>query len=318
MLRPNVFLIGAPKCGTSSLYTYLRGHPQVFMPHVKEPLYFCTDFAGLRQFPSEAEYLSLFDGASREHVVIGEASSRYLYSAVAVPSIERFAKRARYIVMLRNPIDLVYSLHGQLVYQYSETERDFETAWRLQEQRAAGVGVPATCPSTSELLYGQVARLGQQLERLFATVERDRVHLIFYDDFRANLPVIYRQVVRFLGLSDDGRVEFPRVNPAKTYRSEWLARLVVQPPYPLSVVKSQLKQRFGWKETGVGRWIYARMTVPKAPDPLPEHLRSELRDYFREDVDLLSALTGRNLDHWLRVETTPPAARQPLVPATVR
>ncbi len=147
MPKPNVFLIGAPKCGTSSLYTYLRGHPQIFMSYFKEPHYFCTDFPGLRRFPSEAEYLSLFEEATRRHSLIGEASSRYLYSVEAVAGIERFAKDARYIVMLRNPVDLVYSLHGQLVYQYTESERDFETAWRLQDLRLGGccAGILPVC-----------------------------------------------------------------------------------------------------------------------------------------------------------------------------
>ncbi len=152
--------------------------------------------------------------------------------------------------------------------------------------------------------------MGAQLERLFATVDRERVHVIFYDDFRKQLPVVYQRVVNFLGLPDDGRVEFPRVNPAKAYRSEWLARLVVQPPYPLSVVKSQLKERLGWKETSVGRWIYARITVPKRPAPLSDELRAELSHYFGEDVGLLAELTGKNLDHWLCPRSSPPFDRR--------
>ena len=303
MVAPNFFIVGAPKCGTSALYAYLREHPDVFLPRVKEPHFFCRDFPGLRRFPSEAEYLRLFQDAANGQRV-GEATSRYLYSEEAVAEIERFCPQAQYIVMLRNPVDLVHSLHGQLVYQYSEDVLDVEEAWQLQDTRREGKRIPPSCPSVSELLYGDVARLGFQMRRLFDTVPEDRVHVILYDDFCHDLPQVYSETLRFLGLRQDGRSAFPRVNPAKTYRSALLARLMFDPPFPLDVVKARLKQSFGWKETSVGRWLYARMTVPQKLPPLSASFRNVLQAYFAEDVAALEEILQRDLSNWAAPATT--------------
>ncbi len=303
--KPNLFLVGAPKCGTSALYSYLRAHPSVYMSHVKEPHFFCTDFPGLRRFPSDSEYVALFGGATENHTLVGEATSRYLYSRTAIAAMEQFQPAAKYIVMLRNPVELVHSLHGQLHYQFTEDEPDFETAWRLQEAREGGDRIPAACPCVNELFYGQVARLGEQVERLFQHVPRERVHLIFYDDFRDDLPGVYGDVLKYLGLDDDGRREFPRVNPHKGYRSKLLARLIVNPPFPLSTLKQALKKSFGWKETQVGRWLYARITVPTRREPMSRQLRDELTDVFYDDIRLLEELSGRSLDHWYASRQTP-------------
>ena len=300
MSRPNTFIVGAPKCGTSALYSYLREHPAVFMPRVKEPHYFCYDFPGLRRFPDESEYLGLFSEATDEHKIIGEATSRYLYSREAIPAIREFAPGAKIIAMLRNPIDLVHSLHAQLLYQYTEDETDFWTAWRLQRERRLGQSIPPGCPCADELFYGDMAKLGEQVRRLFEWVPKSDCHFVLYDDFQQDPRSTYLQTLAFLGLDDDCRDSFARVNPHKKYRSDVLAKLIVDPPFPLSSIKSGLKKTFGWKETTVGRWIYGKMTVPVGRPPMEPQMRSELAAYFHDDIQLLSELLERDLDHWCR------------------
>ena len=302
MNRPNTFIIGAPKCGTSALYSWLRSHPDVFMPTVKEPHYFCYDFEGLRRFPTEAEYLDLFAPATSEHKIIGEATSRYLYSREAVPAIREFSPGAKLIVMLRNPIELVHSLHAQLLYQYTEDATDFWTAWRLQRDRKLGLLIPPRCPCVNELFYGDVASLGEQMQRMYEWVPRSDCHVILYDDFKKNPLLSYLQTLDFLDLKDDGRKSFAKINPHKKYRSELLAKMIVDPPYPLSSIKSGLKQTFGWKETQIGRWVYAKMTVPTERAPMHPQIHSQLSAFFHDDIQLLSGLLGRDLSHWTRTQ----------------
>ncbi len=303
MNRPNTFIIGAPKCGTSALYSYLRSHPDVFMPAVKEPHYFCYDFDGLRRFPTEPEYLNLFAPATSAHKIIGEATSRYLYSREAVPALRAFAPGAKLIVMLRNPIDLVHSLHAQLLYQYTEDETDFWTAWRLQRDRKLGLSIPPGCPCVNELFYGDVASLGSQMQRMYEWVPRSDCHVILYDDFKRDPRRAYLGALDFLGLEDDGRQTFAKVNPHKKYRSDLLAKLVVDPPFPLSTIKSGLKQTFGWKETRFGRWVYAKMTVPTQRSPMDLQVQSELAAFFHDDIQLLSDQLGRDLSHWTKTQS---------------
>ena len=79
MRKPDVFIVGAPKCGTTSMYHYLRQHPDVFMPPKKEPHSFASDLDAPYFVRAEQEYLALFEeGAWAKRV--GEASTWYLYS----------------------------------------------------------------------------------------------------------------------------------------------------------------------------------------------------------------------------------------------
>ncbi len=298
MRRPNTFIVGAPKCGTTALFHYLQDHPDVFGSRVKEPHYFCTDFAGLRRFPTEEEYLALFAAANDQPIVV-EATSRYLHSREAIKNIEAFQPAAKYIVMLRNPIELVGSYHAQLVSQFFEDQTDLEAAWRLQESRRSGQHIPATCPCVDELMYGSVARLGELLTRMLAIAPRERVHVIVYDDFRSAPREVYRDTLRFLGIGDDGRSEFPPVNPHKKYRSQWIAELVFKPPYPLNRVKQQLKSMLGLHETRTGKWIYQQLVVPAERPRLSPSLREEFVAYFADDVERLSQLLNRDFRHWL-------------------
>jgi len=85
MKKPNFFILGAPKCGTTSLAMWLSEHPNIFMCPIKEPHYFNTD--GLQRIKTLEQYESLFTDAKPEHVAVGEASTHYLYSKEAVPRI---------------------------------------------------------------------------------------------------------------------------------------------------------------------------------------------------------------------------------------
>ena len=117
MKKPNVFIIGAPKCGTTSLREYLGSHPNVYACKPEEPHFFCTDLKGRYNGLTEPEYLrKYFHGANSRHKVIIDKSTWYLYSKSAVLNILKFDADAKFIVMVRNPINMVYSLHSELLW----------------------------------------------------------------------------------------------------------------------------------------------------------------------------------------------------------
>src|SRR5688572_20545105 len=103
--KPNLFLVGAPRCGTTALYTYLKAHPDVFMSPIKELHYFSTDLfqpAPQAIIRNEGDYMAMFAGAEGQRWV-GEASPYYIYSATAPAAIKAFSPDARLVVTLRNP-----------------------------------------------------------------------------------------------------------------------------------------------------------------------------------------------------------------------
>ena len=162
MKEPNFFIIGAPKCGTTSLARWLSEHPEVFMSPVKEPHFFSTDFS-LGDFSDENSYYALFADACPNHIAVGEASATYLRSEVAVMNIENKHRRARYIVMLRNPVDMAHSLHWQAVFSGDENAEDFEQAWRLNSKRENGQDIPPNCRDPKTVQYRRFCSLGEQL-----------------------------------------------------------------------------------------------------------------------------------------------------------
>ncbi|MGH2542590.1 MAG: sulfotransferase domain-containing protein, partial [Ardenticatenaceae bacterium] len=226
MSKPNFYIIGAPKCGTTSLAAWLAGHPQIYMSPRKEPHFFNTDHSYVLT-PSLREYERLFSAAGPEHVAVGEGSVWYLYSEQAVANILEYAPDARFVVCLRNPVEMAPSLYEQQVFSGNEHVESFEEAWRLQEQRLAGKLVTRWCREPRYLAYGHVCSLGSQLEKLYDKVERAHLLPLVLDDIKEDPRTEYLKVLDLLGVRDDGRSRFPVHNLAKERRSPLVRKAVM-------------------------------------------------------------------------------------------
>ncbi len=203
MKKSNFFIIGAPKCGTISLAHYLGDHPEIFLSDPKEPDFFRTDVSFRRLVENLDDYNALFKAAGSEHKAVGEASVNYLRSYKAVLNILEYNPAAKFIVMLRNPIDMIYSWHYHaLFYQYHDIE-NFEVAW---------------CSKN----YKTVCSLGEQMERLYGIVSKDRVLIILFEDLKADPKKVYENTLSFLNVSSDNKTDFPVYNQAKANRSDKL------------------------------------------------------------------------------------------------
>jgi len=298
MKNPNFFIVGAPKCGTTALSTYLENHPNIFMSRPKEPHFFADDFTAHRLIKTHEDYSRLFSKAGKEHLAVGEASVWYLYSSTAARNIYHFDKNARIIVMLRNPVDLVHSLHSQLLYSFYEDEPDFGKAWSLQPVRREGLSIPKYCREPAFLQYGEVGSLGHQLEHLFEVFPKDQVKAVLFDDLAASTQTIYCDILAFLGMPPDGKKEFPPVNRNKIRRIDWIGRLHQRLPFRLIHIEYVVNKWFG-TQLGILEMIRALNARRISRNPLPEDYRSELRDYFQEDIRKLSIILHRDLVHWL-------------------
>lgn len=299
MIQPNFFIIGAPKCGTTSLATWLAGHANIYMSPVKEPGFYSTDIGSDKI--TRHEYESLFTMAENNYEAIGEASTSYLFSQVAVPSIEKELPNSRYIVMVRNPVDMAYSFYEQCFFLGYENIKDFAEAWRLSGERAKGYAVTKGYYEPRLLDYKSVCRLGEQLERLFLSVPRERVLVLVLDDVKADPRHEYIKVLEFLGVPDDGRMEFPVKNSAKERRWQWLPNVVSG----AGEISARIKKWLGisrTKGTGFLQVINKINTRYRRRTPMTNELRRELIHYFEQDIRLLSRLLDRDLSRWTKSE----------------
>ncbi len=313
---PNFFIIGAPKCGTTALSEYLRGHEQVYVTDPKEPNFFNRDFDyyAVGDPDSLPGYLSLYDPARPGHIARGEASVWYLLSQVAAERIHAFAPDARLIAMVRDPVELVHSLHAQLLYTYDESEADFETAWRLQAQRRAGRSIPEKCRQPAFLQYAEVASVSTQLERFLRVFDREQLLVIVFDDFKRDAADAYRRALAHIGVSDDGRAEFAPVNESKTHRLRWLSNFTQRPPEPIFEAAQAIKRMIGVEDLGVMRRLRSANRKPQRRTALSPAFEAELRAFFVDEVRALGELLDRDLSAWSAERSPSQAATDPPAP----
>lgn len=225
MALTRLFIIGAPKCGTTSLARWLAAHPEIHMSSIKEPHYYNVDMA-CRKITSKEEYEMLFSNAPRETKVLAEASAWYLYSDAAVPNILSDHPRAKLIAMTRDPVQMAISLYYHNRFKGHEPLDTIEAAWAAQERRALGEDLPRNCREPALLQYRTACALGDLVERLRNRVPEDQLLVLPLESLRANTRTHYQEVLEFIGVTDDGRVEFPVYNQASQQRSKLLSQII--------------------------------------------------------------------------------------------
>jgi hypothetical protein len=288
--KPNFFIIGAPKCGTTSLAAWLSEHPQVFFSKHKEPHHFNTDQNWVIT-PGRDDYERLFAEANEQHLAIGEGSVWYLYSKQAINNIKKYAPQAKFIVCLRNPVEMAYSLHGQQIFSGNEHIYDFKEAWSLNDVRLRGELVRHLCREPKHLAYGTACLLGEQLQRLFLQVTRDRVHILFLDDVKNDPKTAYLSVLKFLGLSENSNQNFEVKNLAKKRKSMLIRQAVL--------LLGNIKRRLGIKKSfGILTMIDSHNIKYRTRQSLDVEMKRKMQDYFHKDIALLESLLDKDLSSW--------------------
>jgi hypothetical protein len=296
------FLIGAPRCGTTFIAKALARHPEICFSKPKETHFFVRDYAKVPAERWQAEFLHrYFAHLEPRHALIAEGSPLQLRDPDAIRRLLRFDPETRFLVAVRNPVDMAYSYHARLVYLLDEDERDFERAWELQPARARGERVPRRCRDVGSLQYRAMCSLGTQLENLFEQVGRERVHVIVFDDLVQNPVKLYRDMLEFLELRYDGRTRFERKNEHRDFRHDWAQSWVMNPPRPVAALLE------AWQRTGRSRprWVrdarrrLKRWNTRRAKRaPLAAPMRERLRAELAGEVTRLEQLLGRDFSTW--------------------
>lgn len=299
MKSTTFFIVGAPKCGTTSLYYWISEHPRIFMPDIKEPNFFASDMKS-RKVRTLSRYEKLFEGTTDNHLAVGEASTGYLFSQEAVPKIESKYTDVKYIVMLRNPIMMAQSLHEQEIQCGAEHVRDFETAWRLSPERRRGRKVHFGCEDPKRLDYMNRCSLGSQLERLLRIVPKSRVLILFLEDIRQDSSGEYKKSLDFLNVPIGDRSSFPEKNISEKVMYPRLRRII----RIAGRIRDSGKRIIGIdNDFGVG--IMENITE-KTSDvkmyKMKKKLKVEMSEYFEREVLKIESITGRNLSQWLNID----------------
>lgn len=270
--RPNFFLVGSFKAGTSSWYAYLKAHPQIFMSALKEPHYFVHHSAFRPQVvASLAAYLALFRQAGDARVV-GEASAYYFSMPETPALVHAFNPEAKILISLRHPVEVAYAFY-------------YEQRFLGREERSFAEGIDDYIA-----LVADWPRRIAAWRALFGA----RVKVVLMDDVMADPARVYKEVLEFLEVDTGFVPPFAVHNRAKALPPAWRARLQT---HPLLIAGMRLVYRFPVLAEYVDRVRSRRVTYAPRP-PLDAALRAKLLAAFAPVVDALEQALSRDLSAW--------------------
>ncbi len=305
--KPNFFIVGAPKCGTTALDQYLGAHPDIFMAR-KEMHFFGSDLKLGPQFyrRNRKSYLAEFESCQGQSF-IGESSVWYLFSRYAADEIKAFNPEARIIIMLRNPASMLHAMYCAFRADGNENLPTFQEALEAENERQLGVGIGRRTYLPQALVYHSTARFTEQVQRYFSVFGRDRVQVIIFDDFQADTAGVYRKTLEFLGAAPDGPgPAFDPVN-ANVNGNQSVRSSVVRDILNDPLVRGTAITMRAWLPRPVFSWVQMAGLRLNALNfissrekrlPLARELELSLRRDFAEEIERLSALLGRDLTHW--------------------
>lgn len=292
MRKPNFFIVGAPRCGTTSMYAYLRQHPEIYVSPHKEPHFFGSDLSplpgGIRE---PGLYGELFAGAG-DRPRVGEASVWYLSSRKAASEIRAFAPEARILILLRAPHRMLESLHSLFLRTGNEDLPTLEEALAAEPERRRGQRIPPGAYLPEALLYTDIARYAEKVERYLDAFGRENVHCIVFDDMVRDTAAVYRQTLEFLGVDPGFEAELDPRRANERVRMMAIRQLARTPP--------EVRRRIQFKD------LRLHEGAPRIA--LSAELAARLRELFAEDVLRLGSLLDRDLTAWTRGEAVEPRA----------
>jgi hypothetical protein len=296
---PDFLIVGAARSGTTSLYNYLKQHPQIFMPDLKEPHFF--SFSGRRphyKYPRELEviwrfneYLSLFDGAEVGQL-IGEASTQYLYFyAESIRNMKRYVpdwENLKIIIILRNPLERAYSQYSMLRMCGMET-LSFEDALNKISERLKNNWRPGFDYIGYSLYYNQVKAYTDNFRNTKAYL---------YRDLKADALSLLKDMLGFIGADDSFNPDLSLKHHASGISRSGLLNKILKKPNSISSFFPPIKVIPEEKRISLVKKLKS-LNFKRNIGGMKEETRVYLKQLFREDVLKLQDIIDRDLTVWL-------------------
>jgi hypothetical protein len=301
---PDFLIIGAGKSGTTSLDNYLKQHPQIFIPSVKEPNFYGFELTKIEDFMGdEAEiayyrscittlddYLKLFQGAG-DHQVKGETSNTYLYHDSAPDRIYHYNPDMKLIAIFRQPADRLYSrfLHlardKQLPTPNFSSCLDRDTIWWRR---------------------GDLIKEGfyfKNLSRFYDLFPASNIKVYLYEELNKNAEEVLKDIYRFLEVDDSFQADLSvRYNQSGIVKNKFLDWIYGTQGVAQKTIKALLptasieKLRSNIQVQRIVNTLKSKnLERPKID---PEVRRILTQEVYLNDIQKLEKLTNKNLQHW--------------------
>lgn len=293
---PDFFIVGAPKCGTTSMARWLTAHPELFVLR-GEPHYFGSDIAYNRPRLSERAYRALWRGLDGD-LRVGDRSTWSLFSRKAAAEIHACNPDARIIAMLRDPAEMIHSLHAHHLQRGGREDcADLAEALALEPARRAGHRIPPAARFVESLYYSRIPRYAEQLDRYIERFGRERVHVVVFDDLAADPSTVYRRTLAFLGVDPTFRTDLGIHNPGGPAPSDWLHRWWKRTPLRYRLRSLAPEPLYRWlRAHHRPGWRRLEQAPPRAA--LGDAVRQSIDRALLDEVRRLEARLGRELPGW--------------------
>jgi hypothetical protein len=298
---PNFLIVGAAKCGTSSLHNYLNQHPDVFMPtftpegiKVKEPRFLIKEKLQKR-LPKGIwnydDYKLLFDSVTNE-IAIGESTVLYLYyHNEAIKNIKKYlGEDVKIIIMLRNPIDRAYSAYSFASRTPQENQTFKEALINARERFDKDETL------SPMILYKELG-LYYKMVKDYMENFKD-VHIVLYDDFILQTDLEVSRVFDFLNIINTNDINTNKIinSGGKQWNSKFMKKLLMREAGVKKILKMLLPKKV---RVSIKNWLISSFTSKS--DPINQSIKKELLDYYQKDIRLLEKLINKDLSKWMKI-----------------
>ena len=296
MNKPNFFIAGAAKSGTSTLWKLLKKHPDVFMPPDeldKEPAY----FSPLKCRRTTEQYINLFQNAREFHKRVGEASTAYLTDPASAGNIKAFDPESKIIIILRNPADRAYSAYNWMVMEGYEYAWNFKQALKLEEKRTN-----RDIPNFWEpeyywnYMYCGTGMYYEPIKR-YIDLFHDNVLVVKFDDFVGSLQSEYDKICSFLNIETNS-ASLSAQNVSKSVYSPLIQFALRKISTKLNIYRIK---NFNYKiQSKNKRDLLLQFGIRnQKPKRLNPDLKYRLLQKYKENLQMLSDLTGTDFAAWV-------------------
>lgn len=296
-MLPNLLVIGAPKTGTTSLHNYLGQHPEIFMSRIKEPGFFvfegsAENHPALRDSPvitTIEKYEALFSEVRNEKI-IGESSPQYLQyaSEAVIHRIKRWTPEAKFIAILRHPVDQLYSGY-QMIRRDGYLDKDIDFKSYILNKMGKNQHENSNT-EFENLIYSD------KIQKFTSSFDHEHISINLYDDFIGDQEVFLRKLFTFLEVDTNFKPDFSkRLNTARVHKYR-VIEYILNKPNPIRFFSRRLIPDH---VLAFGREKLRDLNFAEA-SPLDPAVRTELTKFFEEEILRLQELIDRDLSHWIQ------------------
>lgn len=273
---PNLFIVGAPKCGTTSLHYWLSQHPEIFMSKPKEPKYFCKDLDSAK-IKKMDHYLALFKNVKDEKN-IGESSTNYLYSPVAPNKIYQFNPNAKIIIIIRRPDEFIASLHSNKIRQGREKSKDLKKAIKKDSD------------------YFKRCCFLNYIKNFQKTFPSQQIKIILFDDIKHCPKTTYKSILTFLNVDNKNfSPSIEKKNPNKEIKIKFISNYIL-PSKNFKKIKTPFQKILPKKtKKKIYFFLKNRSEKIKPRKPLDKNLENYIKNKTKKEIKELSQIVNRDL-----------------------